>query len=105
MIVEYKLVREQDQTRAPSWVLDGGYFQNPEDYTMIGTTQNDDVREFYVPDTVVVLSRQQLIDRMLAIHAVNPMRKLNPESPFPEEMTTAEVESLVNAWCDARGEA
>jgi hypothetical protein len=104
MIIEYKMVREQDQTRTPSWVLDGGYFQNPDDFTLVGTTQDDGVREFYLPDTVVTLTRQQLIDRVLAIHALYPMQKMDPLGGSLGAMTDAEVTSMVNFWCDARGQ-
>jgi len=104
MIVEYKFIREQDQTRAPSWVLDSGYFQDPDDFTLVGTTNNDDVRDFYIPDTVVRLTRQQLIDRVLAIHARYPMSKMGDTPMDRTTMTNAEVRSMVETWCDERGE-
>lgn len=104
MIVEYKLVREMDQMRTPSWVLDGGYFQNPDDFTMVGITDNDDARQFYLPDTVVVLTRQQLVDRVLSIHASYPMKHMASLSAPEREMTEAEVADMVNAWCDAKAE-
>ena len=104
MIVEYKFIREQDQTRAPSWVLEGGYFQDPDDFTLVGTTKNDDVREFYIPDTVVRLTRQQLIDRVVAIHARHPMSKRGATPMDMTVMTNAEVTAMVEAWCDFQGE-
>jgi hypothetical protein len=104
MIVEYKFIREQDQTRAPSWVLDSGYFQDPDDFTLVGTTKNDDVREFYIPDTVVRLTRQQLITRILGIHARQPMLKMGDMPIDMTVMTDAEVTAIVEAWCDERGE-
>lgn len=104
MIVEYKFVREQDQTRAPSWVLDSGYYQDPDDFTLVGTTKNDDVREFYIPDTVVRLTRQQLIDRVLGIHARHPMSKRGATGVDMTEMTDAEVTAMVEAWCNFQGE-
>ena len=104
MIVEYKFIREQDQTRAPSWVLDSGYFQDPDDFTLVGTTKTDDVREFYIPDTVVRLTRQQLIDRVVGIHARYPMIKLGATPMDMTVMTDAEVTAMVEAWCEARGE-
>lgn len=104
MIVEYKMVREMDQTRAPSWVLDSGYFQNPDDFTLVGTTKNDDIREFYIPDTVVRLSRQALITRMLGINENYPMMKITPNSMQMTPMSDADVTDMVNQWCDERGE-
>lgn len=104
MIVEYKMVREMDQTRAPSWVLDSGYFQHPDDFSMVGTTKNDDVREFYVPDTVVRLTRQQLIDRTLGINAKYPMQKPSGDHNQMVNMSDAEITDMVNQWCNQRGE-
>jgi hypothetical protein len=104
MIVEYKFIREQDQTRAPSWVLDSGYFRDPDNFTMIGTTENDSVREFYLPDTVVRLTRQQLIDRVLDIHSRYPKAKRERELIFDELLSISEVTEMVEAWCDERGE-
>lgn len=104
MIIEYKLVREMDQMRTPSWVLDGGYFPKPDDFTFIGITHDDNVRQFYLPDTVVSLTRQQLIDRVLGIHANTPMLNAANPASLPSPMTNAEVTALVNAWCDSKGE-
>jgi hypothetical protein len=84
--------------------LDSGYFQDPDDFTMVGTTKADDVREFYIPDTVVRLTRQQLIDRVVAIHARHPMSKMSAADVDMTVMTDAEVTAIVEAWCKARGE-
>jgi hypothetical protein len=99
MIVEYNLAPEGDRICAPSWVLDGGYFQDPDSLALVGTWQNADV-----PDMVVRLTRQQLIDRVLGIHALHPMSKLVRDTVELVVMTDAEVTAMVEAWCDERGE-
>ena len=99
MIVKYQLVLEGDRICAPSWVLDGGYFKNPDNLTLVGTAQNDNI-----PDTIVRLTRQQLIDCVLGIHALHPMPKIIPNIGEIFVMTDAEVTAMVEAWCDERGE-
>lgn len=101
MIIEYKLIREAGVTTTPSWVFSGGQFQNPDDFTMIGTTPNDDKREFYLPDTVISLTRQQLVDRVLGIHHKYPFYTHGKPSII---MTDEEVTEMVINWCEFVGE-
>lgn len=95
MIIEYKLHMSFGGMTTPDWVLDPGYFYNPENYSLVGITTDDGVRQFYLPDTVVVLNRQLLRDRQIAINALYPA---NPP------MTNEEIIAEVDAWCDAKGE-
>ena len=77
MIIEYMLIMEGGEKKAPSWVFNGGSFFNPADFTYIGTTKNANERDFYLPDTVVTLTKQQLIDRVLKIHKTQVVPNLN----------------------------
>lgn len=95
MIIEYKLHMGPDGMFAPNWVLDGGYFYNPDNFTLVGTTQNDDVREFYLPDTILQLTRSTLKERQLGINAMYPTTPPTPPSV---------VEAQVDAWCDEHNE-
>lgn len=95
MIIEYKLHMGPGGMYAPNWVLDGGYFYNPDNFSLVGTTLNNDVREFYLPDSVVELNRVTLKERQLGINALHPT---TPPTP------NAEIEAQVDAWCDAHGE-
>ena len=99
MILEYMLVREMDVKRAPSWVEDGGYFFNPADNTFIGWTPDLANRDYYVPDTVVDLTRSQLKTRLLGIHSSNPFLGEDGEA-----LITSEVEQRADNWCNVRGE-
>lgn len=96
MILEYMLIREAGVKLAPSWVEDGGYFQNPDDFTMVGWTPDEGSRDYYVPDTVVVLTREGVVARQQAIHAKYPMVDADGN-----QLTDAQVVAMVNAWCDA----
>jgi hypothetical protein len=100
-VIEYMLHRVNGGKRAeiPGWVGDRGHFMNELDSTYIGWV--DDVRNYYVPDSVTTLTKQNLIDRQLAIHAVQPFHKdtYNPEED-PTVMTDAEVTTMIDAWYD-----
>jgi hypothetical protein len=94
-ILEYKLQASAEGMRCPDWVEDGGYFPNPDDFTMIGLARDD--AEWYTPDTVVTLTTVQLEDRQVALHAKYPMK--NEEGV---ELTEAEVRAMVQSWITNR---
>lgn len=73
MIVEYKLDAGPHGMVTPYWVKDGGYFQDPDNHTLVGWTPDKPEREFKVPDSVLVLNKEQMISRVLNIHARYPM--------------------------------
>jgi hypothetical protein len=100
-VIEYMLHRINGSSRAeiPGWVGDRGHWFNSADNTYIGWI--DDVRDYYVPDTVVALTKAELVARQLAIHATTPFMNLsdNPGEE-PVAMTDAEVTAMVEAWYD-----
>jgi hypothetical protein len=87
MILEYKMVMTVQGMQVPPWVEDGGYFSKP-DFSFVGWSPDDDVREYYIPDTVTVLTNEQLIARVVALK----------DSDTTEEQATAQA----NAWIAAR---
>ena len=87
MILEYKMVKTQEGMQVPDWVEDGGYFGKP-DFSFVGWSPDDDVREYYIPDTVTVLTNEQLIARAVALK----------DSDTTEEQATAQA----NAWITVR---
>ena len=100
-VIEYMLHRINGSSRAeiPGWVGDRGHWFSSADNTYIGWV--DDVRDYYVPDTVVSLTKSELVTRQLAIHANAPF--MNPSDNPGEEpvaMTDAEVTAMVEAWYD-----
>ena len=108
-IIEYKLHPiPQGGMKIPDFVDDGGYWQNPDDFTLIGTVP--DGVEYYVPDTVTTYTLAELQARQRAIHAKYPMKKTNYKGqPYNEangepldDMTDDEVNAKVKAWVDAR---
>lgn len=105
-VVEYKthVVSNRGAMAAPLWVEDGGYHRSPIDHTMVGWVLSDSDREYYVPDTVIELTKSSFIDRQMAIHAIRPFDKepdsngLNIEDPGT--MDSSEVVTFMGTWYD-----
>tara|TARA_R110000796_G_scaffold165310_1_gene282108 strand:- start:260 stop:559 length:300 start_codon:yes stop_codon:yes gene_type:complete len=97
-IIEYKLQPiPKGGMKTPDFVTDGGYWNNPDDYTLIGTVP--DGVEYYVPDTVTTYTLAELQARQRAIHAKYPMI-VSPEDDT--EMNDTQVNAAIKAWVDAR---
>jgi len=107
MILEYMLEKNHHGVMAPSWVADGGYFGDWVANTLVGYTPDLANRNYYVPDTVTVLTKAELVTRALRLHAINPQTKMNPAEGInvhPDiELTSDEVTTLVDTWCSDRG--
>ena len=105
-VVEYKLhiVTNKGGLAAPLWIKEGGYHQSPIDNTMVGWIDSD--REYYVPDTVIELSKTNFINRQLAIHSKMPFQKEDMEDSArlngedPEMIYSAEVIKNAGSWYD-----
>ncbi len=102
-IAEYMLHRnEQGHKIVPPFIVDGGHWWNPADFTMVGWIE--DVRDYYVPDTLLILTKEQFTTRMLAMHSTSPFvnndggLNMNPENNTP--MTNEQVVELANEWYD-----
>jgi|TARA_R110000822_G_scaffold48462_2_gene127671 hypothetical protein len=90
-IFEYKLHASPQGLRCPDFIDNGGYWKNPDDFTLVGTVP--DGVEFYIPDTVTSMTLAELKTRQIAIHAKYPMFNIDDE-----EMTNAEVETEIDNW-------
>jgi len=103
MIVEYKLIKLYAGVTGmmvPGWVEDGGYFKDPDNYTIIGVVLPETEREYYVPDTINILTREELIIRVLELHSRYPMQM--PISTGYRDMTEDEVVVRINDWCNQK---
>ena len=109
MVFEYLMnIDSFQRKRHPGWVEEKGHFHSPIDSSFIGWSPDAGSRDYYVPDTVTVLTKEELVQRQLTIHATYPMTKPDPDGTgdgSPEEgfinMTDAEVRSTVEAWYDS----
>ena len=101
-VIEYMLVKDAHKRQVPEFVGDRGHWMSPIDNTFIGWV--DDVRDYYVPDTIVTLTKEAFVTRQLAIHAHSPMTKPANEDAGPMgervNMTNEEVTSQAQAWYD-----
>jgi len=102
-VVEYMLHKVGRRgVQAPHWIEDGGHQSSPIDNTKVGWVVPASDREYYVPDSVVELTKQDFVDRQLAIHAESPFLKENEEDPEADAvtMTNEEVTAEAEAWYD-----
>lgn len=103
-IIEYKLHPiPTGGMKTPDFVTDGGYWSNPDDFTLIGIVP--DGVEYYVPDTVTTYTLEELQTRQRAIHAKYPMKKMpNPLDRIEVDLTDEEVNQAVADWVTERTE-
>lgn len=102
-VIEYMMHRVNGGTRraVPEWVGDRGHLSSPVDGSLIGWV--DDNRDYYVPDTVVTLTKADLVTRQLTIHASHPFMNVteNEDGTTTETpMTDAEVTTMTETWYD-----
>jgi hypothetical protein len=84
-VIEYMLYKDAHKRQVPDFV-------------------GDRVRDYYVPDTIVTLTKTEFVARQLAIHASSPFTKPVGDAVGPggerENMTTEEVTAQAEAWYD-----
>ena len=99
--LEYKLHAPMNGhgMSTPTFITNGGHWYN--DNKMIGV--EPDTTEYYVPETVNVLTLEQLKARQVAAHGVTPYKKLDASGmPTDTDMSDAEVETMVANWAAAQ---
>ena len=87
MIIEYKMVKTEEGMKVPAWVEDGGYF-GKSDFSWVGWSPDENVREYYIPDTVVTFTADQLVARIRSLR----------DDDYTDEQVAAEA----NTWITAR---
>ena len=100
-ILEYKLHAPMNGhgMSTPSFITNGGQFYNPADHTMIAG--EPDTTEYYIPDSITVYTVAELKTRMLTMHAASAFQKMGNTPQDMEDMTDAEVETMVDDWVTA----
>lgn len=100
--VEYKLHRnEEGKLVAPSWINDPGHCYNPADKSLIGFIAED--RDWYVPDTITYLTKEEFINRCITMHETNPFTQPDTETYEPGTvLTTDEVTAWATQFFDNR---
>ena len=99
-ILEYKLHAPANGhgMSTPTFITNGGQFYNNADHTMIAA--EPDTTEYYIPDSVTVYTVAELKTRMLTMHGVEALQKMADDGSM-EDMTDAEVETMVDDWVTA----
>ena len=99
--LEYKLHAPMNGhgMSTPNFITNGGHWYN--DNKMIGV--EPDSTEYYVPETVDVLTADQLKARQVAVHAAAPYKVMGADGlPTADDMTNAQVETMVDEWIAAQ---
>lgn len=101
--VEYKLHRnERGNLTTPSWMSDGGHYQNPADKSMVGFVPVEGEREWYVPDSALILSQSEFVARGMAMHSVNKFQKKGENAMDMTPMTDAEANQMLTAFYQSK---
>jgi len=100
-VAEYMLHANGHKREVPNFIGDRGHWYNPTDHTYIGWISEN--RDYYVPDTINYLTKDQFVARSLSIHSVTPFRKRDPNGTMEEvlEMTVEEVTAQAEQWYES----
>jgi hypothetical protein len=99
-VVEYMMHRRNGgkQRDVPGFIGDRGHHMSPIDNSLIGWV--DDNPDYYVPDTVTTLTKEEFVQRQLTIHASHPFTSQSDPDSDPVNLTDAEVRTDMEAWYD-----
>ena len=109
-VVEYMMhrINGSNAAKPPDWVGDRGHWHRHSDKTYVGWI--DDDREYFVPDTVVTLTKAEFVTRAQAMHTENPLKKplfdadgnemWDGATRLQEDKTMDEVTAEAEAWYD-----
>lgn len=98
-VIEYKMtIKENGKLEVPGYVEDRGHWGNSA-HTYVGWVKPESEREYWVPDTIVELSKEDFVTRGMAIHAASPLQKRDGEGN-ESDMTDAEATTHLQTWYD-----
>ena len=101
VLVEYKLHKVgKNAKKAPDFIIDGGHWFSPIDNTMVGLVEAEADRDYYIPDSIVTLSKEEFLARQAAIHAVAPMTSMD-DAMNETTLTDAQVAEQAGSWYDS----
>jgi hypothetical protein len=106
-VVEYKhhVFLNDHRRHIPGFITNGELWHNSANHSFVGWVKED--ADYYVPwSTLKVLSKEDIVQRLIAIHNVRPIRVIdesNTENPSRDrvELTSeAEVRAFAEQWYD-----
>ena len=95
--LEYKLHAPMNGhgMSTPTFITNGGHWYSDDKMISI----EPDSTEYYIPETVNVLTADQLKARQVAVHGVTPYKVIGADGrPTEVDMSDAEVETMVADW-------
>jgi len=100
-VVEYMMHRRNggNQRDVPGFIGNRGHQMSPIDNSFIGWV--DDNPDYYVPDTIVTLTKEEFVQRQLTIHASYPFTDGNDIDSSPTELTETQVRTMSEDWYDS----
>ena len=90
-VIKYQL---EDNGTIPSYITDGGYFPIGDDLIGIGSGGGTE------------LSKSELLSYVMAQHSSSTFKKMTERqyaAALEENMSDAEVTTMVNDWCTEKG--
>lgn len=76
-------------SKIPDFIRGSADYHNPSDDTYVGWVADN--RDFYLPDSIVVLDKSSFTSRMLAIHAIQPLTIFDGPNTPPTTMNESQV--------------
>jgi hypothetical protein len=101
--IEYKYHRDgEGNLQAPAWMSDGGYYPNPTDKTIVGFVPVEQERDWFVPDSVSMLTEQEFVNRCMAMHNNEAFEKIDDTQHELVKMTNAEVDAQLREFYQSK---
>lgn len=98
-IVEYKKHLINGCLVDPEFIIDGGVFNDTTNNTWIGKVLDESERNYYVPDTLIELTRDQLINRCISLNYKKLSDSANPHSQLID-LSIEELIALIDTWIE-----
>jgi hypothetical protein len=94
-VVEYKLhIADNGEVYHPKFITNTGWWYDQESKTYIGIVLPSEQRNYYVPDTFVELTKEDLLARVKNIHKVVPW----VDKTGTIKLTDSQINSWIDSW-------
>jgi hypothetical protein len=93
-VFEYMMHKTRDGVQTPEWVENGDHFYHPDNKTYLMVVDAD--RNYYIPDSLTELSKEDVIDRITEINSITPIRIRTEDGKV--DLKDSEIESYVDSW-------
>jgi hypothetical protein len=92
-VFEYRLHMTKRGVDHPDWIIDGGYFWDGQTYVAVIESN----RNYYVPDTLIELSKRDLLDRLIRIQHDESITEQQVGADS-QPLTDDELSDFVDTW-------